>query len=84
MIILNQIINEKAEIIYEFFEENLNQFRFYEEAFKDIEYNEILIIESIKSDMQNKYIPNYKLLLREYDFIKRDFNVRNLSKYLNI
>ena len=84
MIVLNQIIDEKAEIIYEFFEENLNQLRFYEEAFKNIEHNEILIVESIKSDMQNKYILNYKLLLREYNFIKKDINVRNLSKCLNI
>ena len=84
MNVLNQIIDERTEIIYEFFEENLNQLRFYEEAFKDIEYNKILIVESIKLDIQNKYIPNYKLLLREYDFIKREINIRNLSKCLNI
>ncbi|CAG8528511.1 1813_t:CDS:1 [Scutellospora calospora] len=88
MSISNQVIyqiDEKDEILYEFFEKNLNQLRYYKDAFKDIEYkNEILVVKMIKLHIKEKYIPNYRMQRCKYKFIKENLNVRKLTKCLKI
>ncbi|CAG8552053.1 11489_t:CDS:1 [Scutellospora calospora] len=85
MFVFNQVIDEKDEILYEFFERNLKQLQYYKDAFDDIGYkDEILIVEAIKKHIQEEYIPNYKIQYYKYNFLKKDINVNQLSKCLNI
>ncbi|CAG8603760.1 210_t:CDS:1 [Scutellospora calospora] len=85
MFVLNQVIDEREEILYEFFERNLKQLQYYEDAFKNNKHeDESSIVKAIKLHIKEKYIPNYNKQYYQYNFIKNNINVRKLTKYLKI
>ncbi|CAG8643558.1 864_t:CDS:1, partial [Scutellospora calospora] len=83
MFVFDQVIDEKEEILYEFFEMNLNQLRDYRDFFRKNK-DEYQVVQVIKMHIQEEYISNYKTLRNKYDFIKKDINVLRLTKSLSI